>query len=93
MKKIVVFLIGLLSFTINGNCKDDFLTLEDCKQLFDSGNKDEALPSLIAMLELEKLKSDFNEDTVGSIFMLLTNIYSSHGQLKEVLDLCKNCLL
>ena len=89
MKKIVVFLIGLLSFTIKGNCKDDFLTLEDCKQLFESGNKDEALPSLIAMLELEKLKSDFNEDTVGSIFMLLTNIYSSYGQLKEVLDLCQ----
>jgi len=87
MKRSVVFIILLLFIVKGGLCQNYSLT--ECKQLFKIGNKDEALPSLIAMLELEKSKSDFNEDTVGSIFMLLTNIYSSHGQLKEVLNLCQ----
>lgn len=89
MRKILVILIVLLLSTVYGKCENEFLTLEECTQLFENGNKDEALPSLISMLELEKSKSDFNEDTVGSIFILLTNIYLTHDQLSEVLDLCK----
>lgn len=89
MKKILFFLILLLSINVNGNCENNFLTLEECQQLFESGEKDATLTSLTAMLELEKSKSNFDEDAVGTIFMLLTNIYSSHGQLKEVLDLCQ----
>lgn len=87
MKRSIVFIISLFLIVTAGLCQNYSLT--ECKQLFERGNKDEALPYLIRMLELEKSKPDFDEDTVGTIFMLLTNIYSSHGQLKEVLDLCQ----
>ena len=87
MKRLLLLIISLVLIATRGLCQNYSLT--DCQQLFESGDKDEALPYLITMLELEKSKPDFDEDTVGTIFMLLTNIYSSHGQLKEVLDLCQ----
>ena len=78
MKRLLLLIISLVLIATRGLCQNYSLT--DCQQLFESGDKDEALPYLITMLELEKSKPDFDEDTVGTIFMLLTNIYSSHGQ-------------
>lgn len=87
MKRLLMFLISLLLILADGYCQNYSLT--DCQRLFENGKKEDALPSLLTLLELEKSRPGFNEEELGLIFMLLTNIYSSQGQLNEILDLCK----
>ena len=60
MKRLLLLIISLVLIATRGLCQNYSLT--DCQQLFESGDKDEALPYLITMLELEKSKPDFDED-------------------------------
>lgn len=89
MKWLICFLCVLSSLTCLSNEK---LSLEECINLIEAGRGAEAQKSLQVLFSEQAEAELWNEDRFATAFMLLSNVYSSEGQLRKVSDLCREAL-
>lgn len=89
MKWLICFLCVLSSLTCLSNEK---LSLEECINLIEAGRGAEAQKSLQVLFSEQAEAELWNEDRFATAFMLLSNVYSSEGQLRKVSDLCSEAL-
>ena len=67
---------------------DENLSKQECIELADKGKGDLALNSLRMSFVEQSESEEWNEDEFAMTFMLLYNVYSEHGMLREKSDLC-----
>lgn len=89
MKWLICFLCVLSSLTCLSNEK---LSLEECINLIEAGRGAEAQKYLQVLFSEQAEAELWNEDRFATAFMLLSNVYSSEGQLRKVSDLCREAL-
>lgn len=89
MKWLICFLCVLSSLTCLSNEK---LSLEECINLIEAGKGGEAQKSLQVLFSEQAEADLWDEDRFATTFMLLSNVYSSDGQLRKLSDLCTEAI-
>lgn len=89
MKWLLVFLCILSASTCLCN---ERLSLEECVNLIEAGKGVEAQKSLQVLFSEQAEADLWDEYKFATTFMLLSNVYSSEGQLRNVYDLCTEAL-
>lgn len=70
----------------------DYLSLQECANLIEQGNGTFAMNSLRHLFSEQKESTEWDEDEFAMTFILLSNVYSSQGMLREVSDLCTDAM-
>lgn len=90
LKSIIIGIFVLTSF-IKGIGQEN-KSIEECARLVKVGEGESALSSLLYHYEKSCIQEQFDEDEYGFLFVLLTNILSSSGRIREAVDLCYKSL-
>lgn len=89
MKWFVSFLFLLCTLTCLSN---ERLSLEECINLVEAGKGQDALISLQSLFHEQAESEIWDEDRFAMTFMLLSNVFSTDGKLREMSDLCTDAL-
>lgn len=70
----------------------DYLSLQECANLIEQGEGSSAMNSLLHLFSIQNESTEWDEDEFAMTFMLLSNVYSSQGMLREMSDLCTEAI-
>ena len=85
-----IILVLLLLCSVSSYSSGTRLSLRDCVELYEHGQKEQAIITLLEIYDTMCTSSSWDEDEFALTVNLIANYYSSKGELIRVSDLCRD---
>lgn len=87
-----IILVLLLLCSVSSYSNGTRLSLRDCMELYEHGQKEQAIIPLLEIFDTLRTSSSWDEDEFALTVNLIANYYSSTGELIRVSDVCKDAM-